>query len=233
MHKIAEDLKIKDDAAIKIQNCWRLHVAWTSGPVAMDRAIQEKNQQNMAATTIQARFRGNLGRRLAALRKIYVRNQTHFAVHCQRIVRGFLARIFFYYEKKRVRQLRAKAATKLQAAWKGKIGRARARAKANEKHRNDMATRINTMVLGYLGRCRFRHELVRIKGNFMATLIQSVGRRYIIRIKLPFFVQERRRWDAQRPISRGFRRYRGKKQGYLRQMLVESGYCAMDPTQKR
>ena len=230
--EIAADLKRKDDATIKIQNCWRSYVAWMSGPVAMDRAIQERNQQNMAATTIQARLRGNMGRRKAALWKFHVIKQTYLAVHCQRITRGFLARIFFYYEKKRMRQLRARAATKLQAAWKGKIGRAKARARANEKHRNDMATRINTMVLGFLGRCRFRHELIRIKGNLTATLIQSVGRMYIIRMKLPIYVQERRRWDAQRPISRGFRRYLGQKQGLLRKMLVESGYCAMDPQRK-
>ena len=88
------------------------------------------------------------------------------------------------------------------------------------------------MVLGYLGRCRFRHELIKIKGEFCVVLIQSIGRMHIVRTKLDFYVQERRKWDAQRPISRGFRRYRGIKQGKLRKMLVESGYCAMDPSQK-
>lgn len=66
----------------------------------------------------------------------------------------------------------------------------------------------------------------------MSTLIQSIARMYIVRNKLDFYVQERRRWDAQRPISRGFRRYRGIQQGRLREMMVESGYCAMDPSQK-
>jgi hypothetical protein len=153
-------------------------------------------------------------------------------VHCQRITRGFLGRIHFYYHRKRIRMIRANAATRLQAAWQGKIGRARFRAAQKEKLRQDSATKINTMVLGFLGRRRFRHELVKIKGNFSAVMIQSIARMHIVRSKLDFYVQERRRWDAQRPISRGFRRYRGQKQGRLRQMLVESGYCAMDPSQK-
>lgn len=89
--------------------------------------------------------------------------------------------------------IRANAATKLQAAWQGKLGRARFRAAQKKKLRNDMASKINNAVLGYLGRCRFRRELIRVKGNFMATLIQSIARMFIVRSKLSFYVQERRR----------------------------------------
>jgi hypothetical protein len=125
--EITETLKLKNEAAIKIQNCWRSHDAWMKGPVALDRAMQVRRLQNMAATTIQSRRRGQVGRRKAALWKIHVGKQTHLGIHCQRLVRGFLARIFFYYERKRIRMVRANAATKLQALWQGRIGRAKVR----------------------------------------------------------------------------------------------------------
>ena len=60
---ITENLKKQNDAALKIQDCWRSHTAWMNGPVAMERAIQARNLENAAATTIQARFRGRSGRR--------------------------------------------------------------------------------------------------------------------------------------------------------------------------
>jgi len=44
--------------------------------------------------------------------------------------------------------------------------------------------------------------------------------------------QDKKRYCAQRPISRGFRRYRGQKQGKIRQMMIDSGFCAIDPSQK-
>jgi len=108
-----------------IQNCWRGWIAWMKGPVAMDRAIKARNLNKQAATTIQARFRGRMGRRRAEKQRIHVWKQTYLAVHCQRITRGFLGRIHFYYHRKRIRMIRANAATRLQAAWQGRIGRAR------------------------------------------------------------------------------------------------------------
>lgn len=135
---IVEDLERKDAAATRIQNCYRAHVAWQRGPEAMERALQERYKQNAAATTIQARFRGRRGRRAAAIWKAHVAKQTFLGIHCQRITRGFLGRVHYYYERKRIRMLRANAATKLQAAWQGKIGRARARAAANEAMRHKM-----------------------------------------------------------------------------------------------
>lgn len=81
----------------------------------------------MAATTIQSRRRGQIGRRQAQLWQVHVGKKINLGVHCQRLVRGFLGRIHYYYEKKRIRMVRANAATKLQAMWQGRIGRARVR----------------------------------------------------------------------------------------------------------
>ena len=186
----------------------------------------------MAATTIQAGFRGKVGRRKARVWKIYVGKQTYLGIHCQRIVRGFLGRIFFYYEKRRIRLLRANAATRLQALWQGRIGRAKARTEALRLLKHQSATLIQTMIQGFLGRIHFRQQLVKIKGDLMATTIQSIARMYITIMRLPMYVDDKKRYCAQRPISRGFRRYRGQKQSRVRQMMVDSGHCAIDPTQK-
>ena len=189
LQQITKELKLKEESAIKIQNMHRRYVAWMKGPEALDRAMRIQQHKRMAATTIQAHYRGKVGRRRARKWKIHVGKQTILAIYCQTLVRGFLGRVFYYYERRRIRMLRANAATRLQAIWQGRIGRAKAKAAKKKQLANDSATVIITMVLGFLGRVRFRKQLIKIKGDFMATVIQSIARMYITMGKLHVYVE--------------------------------------------
>jgi hypothetical protein len=223
---------LHNSKATMIQTAYRSYTSYKTGPLALEKAMAAQTERNSGATTIQSAYRGVLGRKHASECRIQHTKRSHLGIHCQRIVRGFLSRIHYHHAVTRMRKRNRDSCIVIQRSARGYIGRLEAKRLRYALYKNVMADRIIHLVIRYLGRCRFKHKIVAMKGDHSATCIQSLGRRYIVRQRIPFYVQERRRWDNQRPISRGYRRYRGMQQSKIREMMIESGYCGVDVTQK-